>query len=289
MKRILIATDFSPDGDRAMRHGVAFAQMFDAEVELFTSYALPALALSPEAFALPIGFLEQGEEKAHHRLEQIAVSLRDQGLTVHHSVGLEDPSRAICDRARAGDAELVVLGTRGRSGLDHILLGSVAERVARLAPCPVLTVGARAPEPAPIRKVLVATDFSRDAEAALTWANALIARCRASLILAHSVTPPFGFGEEESYDDDERTRTQMEESHVQLEELAKTIDVEVEIAVGRRYPETDALQQADERGADLIVVGTRGRRGLPHVLLGSTAERIICRAPLPVVTVKHSG
>jgi nucleotide-binding universal stress UspA family protein len=289
VKRILIATDFSPDAGQALKHGVAFAQMFDAEIELFTSYAVPTLALGPEAFALPAGFLEQSEAATRKQLEQIAASLREQGIAVDCSVGPEYPSGAICDRARASGADLIAMGTAGRRGLDHVLLGSVAERVVRLGPCPVLTVSSRAPEVAPIRKVLVATDFSRDAEAALAWADTLIARCGASLILVHSVPPPFGLGEEESYQDDERTRTRMEESRAQLEELAKGIDAEVEVAVGRRYPETDALAQAAERGADLIVVGTRGRRGLPHVVFGSTAERVIRRAPLPVVSVKHSN
>lgn len=287
MKRILIATDFSRNAERATEYGVLFAKTFDAEIELFTSYAVSALALGDRELALSVGYLERAQEKTREHLDRLARELRAQGPSVRYTMTSGSPVNAICEHAETSRADLLVLGTQGEHGFDHTFLGSVSERVARAADCPVLTVSAEAPEPGPIRKILVATDFSRDADAAVVWAKALAARTGASIALLHSVPPPFGVGEDELTVDDEHTASEIERSRARLEEVAGAIDGETEVVVGRRYPESDALEQAEQLGADLIAVGTRGRRGLPHVVLGSTTVRIMRGARVPVVSVKR--
>ena len=288
MKKILIATDFSPHAERAMLHGLALARLFDCEIELLTSFSVSALLLGHDAFALPDGYIRQMEKNARRKLEKLVEPLLEEGLSASCTVAGEAPADAICQRARAGGSDLVVLGTHGRHGLSHVILGSVTERTARLAPCSALTAHAESPEPGPIRKILLATDFSDDAGAALAWAKSLTSRTGAALTLLHSVAPPFGIGEEETYVDDAATRARLAQAHERLEEIAGTIDCETAIRVGRRHPDTDVVEEAENGETDLIVVGTRGRRGLPHVLFGSTAERIIRRSQVPVVSVKQT-
>ncbi len=288
MKRIVIATDFSRDATRALQHGVALAHLFDAEIELFTVHSLSPLALGDRELALSAEYLEQAQHGIRQHLEELAEQLRSEGATVKCNLGSGTPAPAIWERAEAAGADLLVLGAHGSHGFDHTFLGSVAERTARAATCPVLTASADAPEPSEVRKILVATDFSAHAEAALAWAQMLAERCGASLLLLHSVAPPFGVGEEELYVEDERTSKEIEKSRSRLEKIAARLDVDAEIFVGRRYPETDVLAQVAEQGADMIVVGTRGRRGLPGVVLGSTTVRIMRGARVPVASVKSA-
>lgn len=286
--KILIATDFSPHAERAMAHGLSLARIFDADVELMTSFFASALALGPDAFALPEGYVAQLEAGARKRLDEAAKAPLETGLSVSCTLADDAPADAICKRARATAADLVVIGTQGRQGLSRAILGSVAERTIRLAPCSVLTAHAESPEPGPIRRILLATDFSDDAAAALDWAESLASRTGATLTLLHSVAPPFGIGEEETYVDDTATREHLAKTQERLEELACAIDCETQVRVGRRHPDTDVLEEAENGAADVIVVGTRGRRGLPHVLFGSKAERIVRRSQIPVVSVKTS-
>jgi nucleotide-binding universal stress UspA family protein len=287
MQRILIATDFSRDAFRAMQYGLVLAQQFKAGIELFTSFSPSSLKRSDPELAAS-GYSERARAGVRENLGNLANRLSGEGVTVSYELGSGTPVTAICERAEAVSADLVVLGAHGSHGFDHTFLGSTAERTARAAACPVLTTSADAPEASEICKILVATDFSPDAEAALIWAQRLSARCGAAISLIHSVVPPFGVGEEELYTEDKRTSEEIEKARGHLQAIAAGLDTEVEISVGTHYPETDALREAAQSGADLIVVGTRGRRGLPAVVLGSTTVQIMRGARIPVVSVKRT-
>ena len=140
MQRILIATDFSPHADRALEWATALARRFSAELELVTSvFALPMAPTAP-GYAMPADYLRGAREAADRRLDELVTGLAKQGLRARYTILHEDPSSGICARAKEVGADLLALGTRGRSGLAHVLLGSVAERTIRSAPCPVLTV-----------------------------------------------------------------------------------------------------------------------------------------------------
>ena len=286
MKHVLIATDFSAHAERAAAYGAALARLFEAEVELVTSVFLSPLALGPYAFALPEGYLSDAADRARDGLEAMARPLREEGLSVSCTVARDDPSVFICSRAAAAQADLVAMGTHGRTGLPHVLLGSVAERTVRRAPSPVLTAHAESPAPGPLRKVMVATDFSKGAEVALAWALTLVRKTEGSLILAHCIPPPFGIPETEVDAGDFPPTAHEDAARAQLAALANGLDCETEVAIARGHPETAGLELARHHAAELLVVGTRGRTGLPHIVLGSAAERIIRHSELPVVAVK---
>jgi nucleotide-binding universal stress UspA family protein len=139
-KTIVVPTDFSASADRAL----AFARELalaagPAHLILVHAYFVP---VEMEALAVQLHepILEQISERASADLERLLVELQDAGLSAEFYVGRGSPERVIREIAAEKGASLIVMGTHGRTGLRHVVLGSVAERVVRTAPCPVITV-----------------------------------------------------------------------------------------------------------------------------------------------------
>jgi nucleotide-binding universal stress UspA family protein len=288
MKRILVPTDFSDHADSALRHAVALAQRDGAALELLLSIHFSPLAIGREALELPHGFVDRLWEEAQERLGALAESLRAQDLTVEYTVvGDLDTASAICGKAEACGADLIAMGTRGLTGLQHAFLGSVAERTARFSPCPVLTSHEGVGQPGAYDPILVPTDFSDDARAALEWVREFIGDTPTRVCLLHVLSVMPLAGDPELY-----ARGLAQEPHAQeirgkLTELAAEMGVEAETRVERGHAERVVVDVAAELDAGLIAVGSRGHTGLAHVLLGSTAERVLQLAQSPVVVVKQ--
>ncbi|MFI5315613.1 MAG: universal stress protein [Myxococcota bacterium] len=283
MKRILVATDFSPHAQRALEWATALARRFSAELELVTSIYVVPFAAAPSGYGMPADYLRGVRDAADSRLAELAARLTAEGLRVHYTVLHEDPSSGICALARETKADLLALGTRGRAGLAHVLLGSVAERAARLAPCPVLTVHAGVSAPRPLRKLLVATDFSQAAREALELARGLV-EPGGSLVLAHAIPPVMGPGDPAVPLPDPTSEAWARGQYEALLPTLAGVSCEFDLRFGQ--PDSSLLAAAAEHRADAIAMGTVGRTGLAHVFLGSVAERVIRSAPLPVFSVK---
>jgi nucleotide-binding universal stress UspA family protein len=142
LHRILVPTDFSKSSDNALRYAVAFAEKFGAEIHLLHVVQDLALFIPEAVMAIPPPAppVEQFIAAARAALERAIGGLNCPGLTVHPEVAEGVPSEEILRLARQRDVDLIVMGTHGHTGLAHILLGSVCEKVVRRAPCPVLTV-----------------------------------------------------------------------------------------------------------------------------------------------------
>jgi universal stress protein A len=141
IRYILAPTDFSAPANRAITAAFELAQTFGADLSLLHVIAVPVYAIE---VALPLAELEQDARRALARLLPEAAAA---GVAVTRLVDMGVPFQKILETARAEQADLIVMSTHGRTGLGHLVLGSVAERVVRLAPCPVLTIrppGARA-------------------------------------------------------------------------------------------------------------------------------------------------
>ena len=142
VKNILCPVDFSDSSDHAMRYAVALAQTFGAALTLLHVVA-PVVAALPGETALPDTLHADIDELAaacEERLRQTVGTLAAEGLSVQPKVLNGVPFVEIIRYARDAETDLIVMGTHGRTGLGHLLIGSVAERVVRKAPCPVLTV-----------------------------------------------------------------------------------------------------------------------------------------------------
>jgi len=287
VKRILVATDFSSHATRALEHALELAKLFGAELEIFTSAWIAPQALASVALGMSPSLVEEARAEARQKVDTLAGHLRARDFRATSRVSLEEPSSAICARAAELGADLVAVGTRGASALAHVLSGSVAERVSRLAAAPVLTAHADSPGPGPYRCVLVPTDFSPDADAALAFARKLVAKTGGKLVLLHAYDLPRMMTLGATLAAANIEKTLAEAAHARLAELRSTLSgVDVDAFASASQPDPAIAEAVERAHADLIVMGTRGRTGLAHVLLGSTAERVLRHARVPVVTVK---
>lgn len=141
---ILVATDFSPSAERAVALAADYARHFQAQLLVVHAYRVDIPVASPltgGGYILPDGFFEQIAKEARQRVEKVANEISAKGVSATGIAVDRHPSEAIVDTARDRKVDLIVMGTRGLTGLKHLALGSVADRVVRTAPCPVLTVG----------------------------------------------------------------------------------------------------------------------------------------------------
>jgi len=142
LKRILVPTDFSSYSEQALTYGCAFAEQFNAELHLL--HVLQDLvAVVPEpgvAFPPPGDYMGDMLASAERALEQIPPEGWAAGCTIVRETRQGPPFLEVVRYAKEHDIDMIVIGTHGRGGLAHVLLGSVAEKIVRKAPCPVLTV-----------------------------------------------------------------------------------------------------------------------------------------------------
>src|SRR5688572_31954588 len=191
ISRILVPTDFSAASDEALAFAKTLAGRFGASLHLvhafedpFTAAAFAAEAYSTVPLSLRDDMLREAEQRLADRLPD------DQKVLFNGTTEIVTgtPTRTIVDYSATLGADLIVMGTHGRSGMAHLLLGSVAERVVRLAAAPVLTIR----QPAgPVKRVLVPTDFSATADAALDYASLVAEGFGGSIQLLHVLDDPF--------------------------------------------------------------------------------------------------
>ena len=142
-KHILVPLDFSDTSARALEHAKILAERFDAALELLHVVPNPFMANAASLYVgmpLPQDFLNQLEQEARERLEATLTLTERERFQARSVVRIGDPLFEIVDHARSEHVDLIVMGTHGRTGVSHLFLGSVAERVVRTAECPVLTV-----------------------------------------------------------------------------------------------------------------------------------------------------
>ena len=142
IKRILVPTDFSPPSQIALEYAVDLAQRVGAAIHLMHVLEDQAFgAAYPDGFFAELpGVRAQMLEHAHRQLGDCIARCKDANVEVTSQVVFGRPASAMCEQAQRRGTDLIVMGTHGRSGFAHLLLGSVAERVIRMAPCPVLTL-----------------------------------------------------------------------------------------------------------------------------------------------------
>jgi nucleotide-binding universal stress UspA family protein len=141
LKLILVPTDFSESSETALRIAIRLAQTFHAAIEVFHVDIDPSLVLPPpmDAVSMPLLFEKVLASSAEH-LERIVGEVRKAGVTCTSAAEVGRSHTAIVERARLAAAGLIVIGSHGRHGLSHALLGSVAEKVVQHAPCAVLVI-----------------------------------------------------------------------------------------------------------------------------------------------------
>jgi nucleotide-binding universal stress UspA family protein len=283
--RILVPTDFSRASDAALAHARMLAGSTGATVHL--------LHVVDTAFlATVLADRRDYESAAYEKLQQRLSAERTGGILVVERS--ESPADEITRYARTHNVDLIVMGTHGRGRVAHLLLGSVAEKVARTAPCPVLTMRETPRTPGGRRlRILVPTDFSQCSDAALDCAKRMAGKRRGSVYLLHVIEDPataVTFGSElcEPVSPEAR-QDRMENARIELgrrmlADSRSRIVTTGDIVFGASAAMISAY--AADHAFDMIVMGTHGRRGIAHLLMGSVAESVIRTARCPVLTVK---
>ncbi len=298
IKRILLPTDFSRGANIALLEALVLAEQHGAELHLFhvvDPYDDPnnpthRFPTAQELLALTAKLVSPERMPAFtpEKLASVKLVTRsERGLSV---------APAILEYIEKNAIDLVVMGTHGRRGLRHLLLGSVAEEVVRFAPCPVFTVRDQK-DPVvvrPIRRILVPIDFSEHARQALAHAKELAVLYGAEMQILHVfenvIHPAFYV----------TGRTSIFEFMPQLQrEATLQIQALLDSVVGSQYPADIYLKEGhpaqeivnfvSEHGTDLIVIATHGLTGIQHFLLGSVTEKVVRMATCPVFTVKGFG
>lgn len=300
-KQILCPVDFSEFSRHAFDRAVSIARCYDAGISVLHVLPLPAVVhtvpFGPEGG--PFGAEVVDRHRVLAEFPKFLALEQPIGVPVtYHVVEAKSPHNVILREAAELSADLIVMGTHGRSGFERVLLGSVAEKVLRTSPVPVLTVPSHAPDVVPggrdpFKRILYATDFSPGSEHALRFAASLAEHAAAQLILLHSVEPlPVGYDPIPvmAFDVTAYNSALAEAAKGRLrafvpDALRLGCDTDDVVTSGRPYVEI--LRVAAERQVDLIVLGIHGRSALDRLVFGSTTEHVLRRATCPVLTVRE--
>ena len=295
VRNILCPTDFSDFSRRALAHATALARWYDARLTvLYVSPLTPAVAGFPPMIS-PITLEPLNRERLREEMRSFAEPALSGGVNTDFVVREGPAALEIVEQARAGRTDLIVMGTHGRGGFERLVVGSVAEKVLRKAPCPVLTVsrqaeGAVPREPAALRRIVCPTDFSQPAKQALLYAASLAERAKARLDVLYVLEWPDGESPRHPpFDVPEYRRYLEEEALRQLRDavpdgIRDWCEVRETVVAGKPWREILRLAAAEH--ADLIVLGTHGHGALDHLLFGSTAHHVVRAATCPVLTVR---
>jgi nucleotide-binding universal stress UspA family protein len=285
VKNILLATDFSPASEAALPHALTIAGHYGSK--LYVAHVIcPELAdlLAPE---LSPTMLDHARGFAQQRIERLLSTGRQQGVPCQPLIGEGAIWDVLLEMIHQNGIDLIVLGTHGRRGLRKLLLGSVAEEVFRMAPCPVLTVGPRTPEMrsanVQLAQILYPLEFVPDSSDAANYTVSLAEEYHAKLTLM-KVFEDMVPSPEEKAQVQEPVRHWMED-HIPTEsDLCERTNFELGFG-----PAAEAiLKFATDRSVDLIVMGVKRLDPVmaAYLLKPDTAYAVVCNAHCPVLTVR---
>lgn len=297
IRRILCPTDLSEIASRAVDHAVALARFYGGEVHLLHvvepllhGHGVPRFYPSWTALNPAV------REELELSLAGLAAPARTLGIPVRHEIAEGGTVDVLLDRARSLPADIVVMGTHGRGGFEHLVLGSVTEKVMRKAPCPVMTVPPPAAGLHPLGSVLYSRilcpiDFSGASLHALRHALSLAQESKARLTVMHAIewaAPDTAEARPTWFDVPEFERHMEHDARERMrlllpEDARDWCEVEQILSWGR--PWREILREAEERQSELIVMGVRGRGALDLAVFGSTTQHVVRAARCPVMVI----
>lgn len=270
MKPILVPTDFSELATRALRHAGAIALHSGAEIAvLYADTFLPPPHFTSEQIPELVRNIEQSKASAKERLNRYAAETLEPRIRWRALVAEQAPVDAILEKAAELDAELIVMGTHGRSGVNRLMLGSVTEKVLRQTRAPLMTTRWKEGAPPEPRRILVPTDLSSASARALSLTLQHARMFDSEITLLHVV---------------ERGEEPAADAWALFIESAGAKG-SIERRVERGEVAARVLGVAEEISADLIVVGIEHKRFRDTTVLGGDVLRIIRHAEVPVLAV----
>ena len=280
LKNVLFSTDFSPVSETALLFAESIARRYGSKLTVAHAISpLETRMVPPEAWGASQQALDEAANLQMNDLDRRLGTLPHEVVVRHGLVG-----DVISELIETTDADLLVMGTHGRSGVSRLLMGSVAEEVFRQAVCPVLTIGPKvsAAPGAEFKEIVFATDLGSASLVAAPYALSLAQEFQSRLTLVH-VAPQ----DVKQQVDSERT---IEELSSLVPEGAKAW-CRPEYTVKFGVPAAGILETAAEKHADLIVLGVRsaaGRLGAVTHAVAATAHSVVSSAACPVLTVREN-
>ena len=291
---VLVPTDFSPSSLPAFRYAVEWAKVFEAELTLLHVHSLqPGLDIDA---GIAQKYLDEQRKVAREELEKFLTEARQKVPKASMELVAGLASESICQVAREKKCDLIIMGTHGWTGFNRVLFGSVADRVIQRAPCPVLSIPHR--EEADVsamhqlqiipRQVVLPLEFSDCSMDAYEYAVQIAKWFDAPLTMVHAIEP-LSYSLDFTLTHPLQEKTNRDKVEKRLADLTAVL-AEQGLSAGYELLdkptvdgilETSAIQQAD-----LIVMGTHGRKGLSRMVLGSTAGKVLEQSPYPVLTIK---
>jgi nucleotide-binding universal stress UspA family protein len=293
INRILCPVDLSDVSRHAIDHAALLARWYNAKITALHVCNPVVIPAADFAAVGPVQFPLNDDELEEARGQLVACLEATRGLDTDVVVEQGHPVDRILERAKALPADLIVIGTHGVGGFQHLILGSVTEKVLRKASCPVLTVPplARTTSKLPFKRILCPVDFSDSSAAALDFAFSLAQEGDAELTILHAF---------EWFPDGEPLTNRPINVPEYRRELESDLTTKLHALVpdsvrmwcrpvtrvthGKAYREI--LGAATEDASDLIVMGVHGRNVLDVMLFGSTTNQVVRRATCPVLTLR---
>ena len=298
--KVLFPTDFSEMANHALPYAIKMSKIFNAELIMLHAVTLYEHDPNDPEHHFPSlqTYCTEVRKAADNDFQVCIETVGDSGVKIRKAIvqGIS-PHAAILDYIKdEGEIGLIVMSTHGRSGLSHVLLGSVTENVIRYSPCPVLVI--KHPEhefidpdsgEVRIKKILFPLDFSQDSLRPLEFLRFIAEMNDAEIIIFHAVDveiPPVYYtsGIESVLQLDpelfERVKSKMKGL---VDAPLEGMRVRYEVAEGRAVERIKVL--AAEEEVDLIIMGAAGSHGIGDFLFGSTAARVIQKAVCPVLIV----
>lgn len=286
LTKILLATDGSEHAQDAAKLLASLPLAAGTQIQV-------VMVVDPGVEAVLDGDPAEHRAQVQAMAEATAASLRREGVEATATVLAGDADHQLILAADEWKADVLVIGSRGLTGLADFVMGSVARNVAKHAHCSVLV--ARAPEHG-FRHVLVALDGSEHAAQAAALAERLPLLPTTAIDLIHVVRPARPALSADYFADGYLVEALLESEKEQLEWGKTTLGALSEkfIAAGRQSsvdvrrgdPATEVLAAAEEKGADLIVAGAKGESLIEHLLTGSVADRLLKKATCSVLLVR---
>lgn len=301
IKNVLVPIDCSERSLEAIEFALPLLKQFGADLHLVHFLAPDYPLASMAAMPLIVPELEVGRRVRRHlkdAAKKHSIELRRENIHALKGRAFEE----ICRLARDRGIDLIVMSTRGNTGLKHLALGSTAEKVVRHSPCPVLVMrpldlkkkaganGKMTRRELCFGKILVPIDFSECSMEGLSYAKTLAKQFGSKLVLLHSVALQYYVANVEyaRYDLPLLMQQIEKAARDQMGDLIKKTDwngIDVESSMQIGYAGQQICARAIDHHADVIVTSTHGTTGFEHILLGSTAEYVVRHANCPVLVV----
>ena len=303
IRRILCPIDFSDHSRRALDHAVAIARWYESTISVlhvFSPAPVAAFGPGPVVFE-PIVLTPVDRDLLLADVKAFAETESAPGITIDAVVREGSTASEILEQATGMPADLLVIGTHGRSGFERLVLGSVAERVLRKASCPVLTVPKGLPHAAPsgpvlYKRILCPVDFSDSSLHALKYAISMAQEADGQLTVLHVVAHELENAADMPSTLSDAGMTvasfvkQREEAlRRRLQEAVATAPefCSVESLMTYGKPWREVLRMAAERQSELIVMGVQGRGAADLLFFGSTTQHVVREASCPVLTLRR--